>query len=150
MTCCKLLLRGQFETLPFRRVVATGFYDGPMEGFTECCQCGQAFSFRMLDWDDSQKVRVFAFSPVSTSLDAIAERLRIVLAADTGFSFVAHLSENDQVFVRDLRSQPSTLVAAFQGWPGESSSCRDISRIDISEIGDWFSFLGVTSKSAAP
>jgi hypothetical protein len=141
MTCCKLLLRGQFETLPFRRVIATGFYDGPMEGFTECCQCGQAFSFHMLDWDDSQKVRVFAFSPVSTSLDAIAERLRIVLAADTGFSFVAHLSENDQVFVRDLRSQPSTLVAAFRGWPGESSSCRDISRATSQRSVTGFRFL---------
>jgi hypothetical protein len=104
----------------------------------------------MLDWDDSQKVRVFAFAPVLPSLDEIAERLRIVLAPDTGFSFVAHLSENDQVFVRELLDQSPSRVAAFQGWPGESSPCRDISRIDISEIGDWFSFLGVTRKSAAP
>lgn len=150
MTCCKLLVRGQFETLPFRRVVATGFYDGPLQGFTECCQCGQAFSFRMLDWDDSQKVRVFAFAPVLPSLDEIAERLRIVLAADTDFSFVADLSETDQIFVNDLLSCSPTHVAAFQGWPGESSACRDITRIDVTEIGDWFSFLGVTRKSAAP
>ena len=150
MTCCKLLLRGQFETLPFRRVIATGFYDGPTEGFTECSRCAQAFSFHMLDWDDSQKVRVFAFSPVLPSLDAIAERLRIVLAAEKEFSFVADLSENDQIFVRELLNQSPTRVAAFQGWPGESSPCRDISRLDITEIGDWFSFLGVTRKRTTP
>ena len=148
MMCCKLLLRGQYEALPFRRVIATGFYDGPTEGFTECSRCGQAFSFHMLDWDDMQDVRVFAFSPISISLDALAERLRTPLAADAEFSLVAPLGEDDGIFVQELLTQPPTRVAAFRGWPAESSSCRDISRTDISEIGDWFSFLDITRSGA--
>ena len=150
MMCCKLLLRGQFEALPFRRVIATGFYDGPTDGFTECSQCGQAYSFRMPDWDDSQEMRVFAFAPIPTSLDAIAEQLGMALAADTEFALLGPLAEQDQMFVTDLENHSPTRVAAFQGWPGESCSIRDISRIDVTEIGDWFSFLGVTRKSTAP
>jgi hypothetical protein len=148
MTCCRLLLRGQFETLPFRRVIATGFYDGPTEGFTECSRCGQAFSFHMLDWDDIQDVRVFAFCPISMSLDAVSERLRTPLTADAEFSLVAPLGEDDGLFVRELMTRPATRVAAFRGWPAESATCRDISRTDIGQIGDWFSFLDLPGRSA--
>jgi len=102
----------------------------------------------MLDWDDMQDVRVFAFSPVSISLDALAERLRTPLAADAEFSLVAPLLEDDGIFVQELLTQPPTRVAAFRGWPGESSSCRDISRTDTREIGDWFSFLDITRRGA--
>jgi hypothetical protein len=100
----------------------------------------------MLDWDDSQEMRVFAFSPIPTTLDTIAERLQLALATDAEFSMLGPLPEQEQNFVRDLMNQPPTRVAAFQGWPGESSLCRDVTRIDLAEIGDWFSFLELTRK----
>ena len=148
MTCCKILVRGQFEAMPFRRVIATGFYDGPIQGFTECSKCGQAFSFRMLDWDDSQAMRIFAFSPVSTTLDTIAERLRIALSTDAEFAMLGPLTEQDDGFVRELEAQPPTRVAAFEGWPGKSSLCRDVTRIDLADITDWFSYLEIPRTRA--
>jgi hypothetical protein len=61
---------------PFRRIVATGFYDGPTEGFavgeeTETC------SFRLLDWDQGQDLRVFRIAAIpGVSLDDAVAVLR--------------------------------------------------------------------------
>lgn len=56
-------------TSPFRRIVATGFYDGPTEGFA-IGERNVMYSFRLLDWDDGQNVRVFRVAAMaSVSLD---------------------------------------------------------------------------------
>jgi len=77
MKCCKLLAGCVMERVPFERTIASGFYDGRTDGFTECSQCKKAYSFRKLDWDDSQNVRIFGFAPLESELDAIAARLGV-------------------------------------------------------------------------
>lgn len=74
-TCCRVLV-GDLRDVesPFSRLVAVGFYDGPTEGLIECGTCGTVFSFRKLDWDDQQDIRVFSLSPVANvDLDDLAD-----------------------------------------------------------------------------
>lgn len=148
MKCCKLLTDGESEALPFRRVISTGFYDGPIEGFTECSQCGQAYAFRKLDWDDLQNVRIIGFTPITLSLDAIAKRLSVDINAHPFFSLKGPLAQSDDDFVEGLLSQHPAQVAAFEKWPGTSLVWRDISKLDLKSVTDWFSFLAIPKMKA--
>jgi len=49
---------------PFCKVLATGFYDGPTEGFLAHSTRDELFLFHLLDWDDGQDVRVFGVAVV--------------------------------------------------------------------------------------
>jgi hypothetical protein len=134
------------ETLPFERTIATGFYDGPTDGFTECSQCGQTYTFRKLDWDDLQDVRVFGFAPLEVGLDAIAARLGVNLLKGPLLPLVPPLDESQERFVKELFAQRPIRVAAVEGWPGQSSLWRDIRGLDPDSVGDWFSFLRILKR----
>jgi hypothetical protein len=132
------------ESLPFRRTIATGFYDGPTQGFTECSKCKRAYSFRKLDWDDLQDVRITGFGPLQIDLDAIVARLKIKESGDERLPLVPVLSGPLDRFVEELLSHHPWYVAALrEGWPGRSSVWRDIRTLDLESVSDWFSFLGV-------
>jgi len=138
------------ESLPFRRTIATGFYDGPTEGFAECSECKQAYSFRKLDWDDLQDVRIIGFAPLQISLDAIAGRLKINELTTQAVPLVPPLSDPLETFVKELLdSHPNYVAAVEAGWPGSSSVWRDIRGLDLQSVSDWFSFLGI-SKGRSP
>jgi hypothetical protein len=138
------------ESLPFQRTIATGFYDGPIEGFTECSECKQAYSFRKLDWDDLQNVRITGFTPLQISLDTIATRLKINRLTALPVSLVPPLSDPIETFVKELLAyHPNYVAAVSGGWPGQSSVWRDIRGLDLQSISDWFSFLGI-SKGTSP
>jgi|GEM_PF-3559395 len=64
--CCRLLI-GSLANVPspFSRIVATDYYDGPTDGLIECRVCSTIYSFRKLDWDEMQNVRIFSLSPVA-------------------------------------------------------------------------------------
>jgi hypothetical protein len=49
---------------PFTKVIATRYYDGPMEGFLGHADWLQACVFRMLDWDRETDVRVYEVARV--------------------------------------------------------------------------------------
>lgn len=148
MKCCKLLTGEPDERLPFERAIATGYYDGPTEGFTECSQCGQAYSFRKLDWDELQDVRVFAFAPIPLKLDDISKRLLVDSGNPKAIILVPPLAEPESEFVRELLAVHPTRVTAFEGWPGHSSLWRDVAGLNFTSISDWFSFLGIPRKRA--
>jgi hypothetical protein len=61
---------------------------------------------------------------------------------------VPPLAEAEVKFVEELFAKTPTHVAAFEGWPGQSSVWRDISGLDPKGVGDWFSFLGIQRKMA--
>jgi hypothetical protein len=46
---------------PFRRLLLTDWYDGEKDGLAIDSQ-GSAYVFRMLDWDDQQRMRVFSLA----------------------------------------------------------------------------------------
>jgi hypothetical protein len=65
-------LAGENVPSPFSRLVATGFYDGPTSGYTECETCRSLYQFTMLEWDAGQDVRVFVLEEKrGTSFEAI-------------------------------------------------------------------------------
>jgi hypothetical protein len=146
MRCCKLLVNGVLESLPFERTIATGFYDGPTDGFTECSKCKQAYSFRKLDWDDAQDLRIFGFAPVDIGLDTIAARLGVRIQEPPGVPLVSQLNASQEAFAKGLFLKPPVHVAAVEGWPGRTPVWRDIRGVDLSSVGDWFSFLGIAKK----
>ena len=47
-----------------RRMIAFGFYDGPVSGVLYDLGTSLAWRFTMIDWDDRQEVRVFAMAPL--------------------------------------------------------------------------------------
>lgn len=146
MTCCKQLVEGIVEELPFARAIATDFCDGPIEGFTECSRCGQSYSFRKLDWDDLQDVRILGFAPLGISLTAIAARLEIHLGQGVPVILVPPLAEAEDKFVQELLAQPPTRVAVVESWPGRSPLWRDITGLALGGISDWFGFLKIPKK----
>lgn len=129
----------------FSRSIITDYYDGPIEGFTECSECRQTYSFRKLDWDELQDVRIFAFSPIDVNLDAIASRLALRMSK-VGFQVVPPLEETNERFVKELFAKLPTWIAAIEGWPGQSSAWCKISEHDLENVDDWFSFLGIKKR----
>ena len=49
---------------PFTKVIATRYYDGPMEGFLCHRDWPQACAFQLLDWDRETDLRVYEISRV--------------------------------------------------------------------------------------
>jgi hypothetical protein len=143
-----MLIDGALETLPFKRTISTAFYDGPTEGITECSQCGQVYSFRKVDWDDLQDVRIFVFAPLNSSLDAIATQLGISLGTAAFRPLVPPLNEQNESIVETLFAKQPKWIAVIESWPGQSLVWRDISGVDLKMVHDWFSFLGISKKKA--
>jgi len=77
MECCQLLKDGVSSALPFERVLAVGYYDGPTEGFSECAMCRRCYYFKKLAWDESQDIRIFAFTPLNLDLAEIVRKSNI-------------------------------------------------------------------------
>jgi hypothetical protein len=146
MKCCTLLTNGTQGNLPFDRVIATGYYDGPIEGFTECSKCRRTYSFRKLDWDALQDVRVFSFAHLPVALDTIVDRLLPPEKHGSRFILISSLSAADEDFVQDLLRQPASYVGAFRDWLGPPSGWRNVAGLDLREINDWFTFLGIPKR----
>lgn len=49
---------------PFTKVIATRYYDGPMEGFLGHCDWLQACVFQLIDWDRDTDLRVYEIGRV--------------------------------------------------------------------------------------
>jgi hypothetical protein len=49
---------------PFNKVIATRYYDGPMEGFLGHCDWTQACVFQLLDWDRETDLRVYEIARI--------------------------------------------------------------------------------------
>jgi len=147
--CCQQRVHGEFIELPFKRVLATDYYDGPLEGFAECCHCGAAYHFEMLDWDDSQDTRIFRFAPLATTLDAIAQRAG---CDQDNTSQVEILSCNgsDLDYLQELIQSSAAKVTAFQGWPGSSDIWLDLASFPATEPVDWIVRLGISVQRRTP
>jgi len=143
MNCCTHLADQKLELLPFVRVIAIGYYDGPTEGFTDCATCGQTYAFRKLDWDKSQDVRIIGFAPIAVSFDEIATKLSCNQTVGNTVCIVQPLTEAKEEFVTKLFGNPVRYVVVVEDWPWRSSARKELSSVDTSQISDWFLFLEV-------
>lgn len=139
MKCCIETWTGSDE-LPFRRILASGYYDGPTEGICSCSICGQGYAFRLLAWDKNQDVRVFGFSQTAPNEKQVADELQITLANDKPVTIVPPLTaEKDERFKR-LMEQPPTHLCVSDGLPGRARLWRRMSSRD-EKVTDWFAHL---------
>lgn len=146
MKCCKLLADGVLNDLPFERTLATAFHDGPTEGFTECSQCRQVYSFRKLDWDTRQDVRILGLTPLQVNLETIAGQFGVSLSPKLPVTLVSSLDESQEGFMRELFAHKPIRVVAVEDWPGRSLFWRNIQDVNPNSVKDWFVYLGIERK----
>ncbi|RYZ07240.1 MAG: hypothetical protein EOO73_12800 [Myxococcales bacterium] len=61
---------------PFSKVIATRYYDGPMEGFVAHADWPHACLFQLIDWDRETDIRTYEVSRVEAlSFDEVVEAL---------------------------------------------------------------------------
>jgi hypothetical protein len=148
MICCKeLVTKSSNLVSPFRRMLSTGYYDGPTEGFMECYICKETYVFSKLDWDDEQDIRIFSIAPVNMSWSEIIDNTVPEHNLNCTFAIVPFLIGKYKSFVDDRLSLPTAQIAAaydlqkeflfWQLYTGEKH---------INEI-DWFSRLGIPRNS---
>ncbi len=144
VVCCQQRTHGVMASLPFRRVLATGYHDGPIEGFTSCSICERSYGFHLLAWDNMQDTRIFGFSPISVSFDEIAARLAVKPCGGSGLTLVPPLSESLDEFVSQLLGIPITVAAVIDGsWPGRSKVWKKVDGVEFKDFYDLISQLEV-------
>ena len=149
-TCCRLLRNGIASRLPFDRVLATGYYDGPTEGFTQCAVCQTSYSFRILDWDDEQDWRVLAFAPLKPTFEEIAKKLGVKLEGQPPVVLVPPsgdqhrtVDEIDKMRNPEIRATQFYVTAVEGQIDGASRIWHAVDSRDLETVGDWFDFLGL-------
>lgn len=146
--CCRSLI-GSLARVPspFSRLVATGYYDGPTEGLLECGTCATIYSFKMLDWDHSQDLRVFALSPVSGHTLQEVERGAVAAVTPHWPVWVLAGPATDKIaaVVEQIRSTaaPEEFVVATTNLLGSIEAWRPVG---LKGPVDWFRELGLTRE----
>ncbi|MBI2374006.1 MAG: hypothetical protein HYV07_08410 [Deltaproteobacteria bacterium] len=131
---------------PFARLVATGYYDGPIDGLVECATCSTIYSFRKLDWDNQQDTRIFSLSPIpGHSIDEFTAGG----VAPTWPAWVLADRETEAVAsgVDEMRraASPEEFIVATEDLLGTIEAWRPVGLIgDV----DWFSELGLDREGS--
>ena len=84
-----------------------------------------------------------SFTLLEIGFDGIAERLGAKFENNSVFSLIQNLEASQEDFAKNLLSQHPIHVAAVVGWPGRSLLWREIRPLDLEQVTDWFSFLGI-------
>jgi hypothetical protein len=168
--CCQ-----QFSSLPggpspFSRIIALEFYDGPTSGILRCATCGAVYRFDMLDWDESQEVRVFRLASLPPG--SLEEAVRALDKAGppswpvwvprrASFPSEEAAAQADRAIQRILdRAEPALRLLAWSGYGETIVAAKEVSPADLAGVPDWFSaadpattrdwftFLGLARKGA--
>jgi hypothetical protein len=160
--------------LPFSKIVALGFYDGPTSGLLQCGTCSAAYKFDLLDWDESHEVRIFRLA--SLPADSVDQIVKILAPAGSprwpvwvpsrwNFPSEDARQEADRDVQPILQlAKAAELIIAWTGYgervlaarrlpPAELADLPDwFSRDDSNRGRDWFRFLGLagTNRVARP
>src|SRR5665213_3281654 len=117
MKCCTEAWTLPNES-PFRRFLATGYYDGPTEGVTSCSVCGQGYSFVLLVWDDAQDIRVFGFSEIDQNEQKVAEAINIALDSSKPVTIVPPLDHELDNRFKQITMKERTHLCVSNNLPG--------------------------------
>jgi hypothetical protein len=143
--CCRSLIGGGVPApSPFSRVIATGYYDGPTDGVVECRACSTLYSFRTLDWDSQQDMRIFALAPIPgrsmsdftcTGTEATRPTWPVWILGDRGTEEIA-----GAVQVARMAASPDAFVIATENLLGSIEVWRPVG---LTPAVDWFAELGL-------
>jgi len=141
--CCRLIDDlATSEESPFKRMVVTDYYDGPLAGLLECSRCGACFGFRMLDWDDLQNRRIYALSPTPASFDEICREVGLPVSVEQH----TLIGAEDLAAAAALeRALFGTTHARYVVATRDLRSVIDVwKRSSADEARDWFDMLGLS------
>ena len=142
MNTCEHVQSASSDQSPFGKMLVTGFYDGPTDGFVECLRCGRAYAFRMLAWDEEQDVRVYGLAALDESLRSIrVEELRLP-ELDEPVTLVPPVGEQEQQAIERLAARPVQYVVAAVSLLRGVLAGKSVDSGDTSER-DWFAWLGL-------
>jgi hypothetical protein len=135
---------------PFDKLLVTGFYDGPTEGFAHSSDKVLYF-FRLLDWDDGQDLRIFSIASLdSMKLDDAVS----VIGKDQALKWPVcivqpPLSADVESFIDRARANAITrAVVASRNLLRKLDVWRPISAGEaLPTGGDWFTRLRLPRKS---
>jgi len=151
--CCRATDELIGRPSPFQKIVAFGYYDGPTSGVLQCADCGSAYVFEMLQWDEDQDVRVFALAPLSTAtfgrvVDAlsVAEPPRWPVWVPAGSVDAAVQEEVDDNLVG---AGPIQFVVAAERLDREILAAEAVDHATQSQVTDWLSFLHLVGNSSS-
>jgi hypothetical protein len=131
---------------PFDRILATGFYDGPTDGFVMGPDDDSVLFFQLLDWDEGQDVRIFAlsriedlgFSDLASQLGSRPNEMSAVVVAAAESDVV-----DDFLKRACARAKPFAVVAT-RNLLGTLDIWLDVEEdFDFSVHCDWFQELGL-------
>lgn len=133
MTCCQDLERVRAVASPFNKVIALGWYDGPIEGFAQCAACGRGFHFDLGAWDDTRRARIYELHTLPEGAFAAAASVLAALGParwpmwvphwDTPASKQLSAIDTDLTRIRDSASTDG-LVIASSDLLGEIAAAR--------------------------
>lgn len=142
MTPCKHIETATPDHSPLNRMLVTGYYDGPTEGFVECRECGQTYAFRKLAWDDEQDVRIFGLAPLDERLDQIREDVLKLAQGGDVVRVVPLAGDGAQPALDRLAASPIRYVVASLDLRKGLLAQRALAPDDMGDR-NWFEWLGI-------
>ena len=149
VACCQDPASLVGAELPFSKILALGFYDGPTSGVLQCGACSAAYKFDLLDWDEGHEVRIFRLASLPTdSLDQIVK----VLAPAGSPRWPVWVPSRWKSPSEDARQEadrgvqrivelakPAELLIAWIGYGERVLAARRLPAAELANLGDWFS-----------
>lgn len=139
MTICEHVVVAPDES-PFDRMLVTGYYDGPTDGFVECRQCARVYGFRKLAWDRDQDVRIYALLPIDEDFERVGQDLLGRSASAKQVQVVPPLASEQAQRLENLMSRPAAAIIAATNLRRGLLVMKLLPDGDLRER-DWFSWL---------
>jgi hypothetical protein len=141
--------------VPFTRILALDYYDGPTGGVLQCGGCGAEYRFDMLDWDTEQEVRIFRLAGLPN--ESMAECVGIISPSEPPhwpIWFPLWRWPNSQgreaaesALQRILaRAHGPELVVAWARSDGRVLAAAKLDTQELSQAPDWFNLNGTESE----
>ncbi|MGP0069240.1 MAG: hypothetical protein ACLQGP_37275 [Isosphaeraceae bacterium] len=156
--CCRELIGNPKVASPFDRVIVLGWYDGPTEGLVWCAACNRVYRFEMLDSvDEVRGIRVHSLSPMpAESMDRLVATLSAYMTPSWPmWAPIWKFPSKDARFIVDravdgllAEAKAPEFVVTRPGLLEEIGEIRAISSVEIGQIDDWVSWMGMERSTA--
>jgi hypothetical protein len=163
--CCRQPAQLREGRSPFHRVIALGWYDGPISGLLECGVCGRAYRFDLIcttivKLEGRNDLRIYRLAPLTKgSLDRLEEAL-------APYQILRHSqqpvwvplwkfpTEADHEAMDGLTQQilgsagPPELAVATEDLVEKIMEARELTAEKLANVSDWFRFMRLPKDRA--
>ncbi len=142
MALCQHLVSISAGQSPFVRLLVTGYYDGPTDGFAACRFCDKSYFFRLLSWDDGQDLRIFGLAGLDESFAQIFAKFHADMSVSQNVILMKELTLELENELEGISKCQTEVVVASRDLVKEVVAFKLGGDGHDSEF-DWFSWLGV-------